>query len=176
QAALADEKTGLLRATAWQQLAGRELAKADRSGTPLAVLMVDLDHFKRVNDTHGHLAGDEVLRAVAAVLRTTTRRYDVVGRFGGEEFVLLLPETSAGEAEQVAQRISDSIRRLAVTAHTEHGATTIEGLTVSIGAAIYPHDGLQLEELLLAADVLLMTAKHGGRDQIKLARANRSVR
>ena len=92
-AARTDPKTGLLNATAWQREADAEVARALRMAAPLALLLVDVDHFKRVNDSHGHLVGDEVLRALAAELRQQVRESDVVGRFGGEEFTVLLPRT-----------------------------------------------------------------------------------
>ncbi len=94
-AARTDPKTGLLNATAWQREADAEVSRAQRSGVPLALLLVDVDHFKRVNDRHGHLIGDQVLRALAAELRQQVRESDVVGRFGGEEFTVLLPRTDA---------------------------------------------------------------------------------
>jgi diguanylate cyclase (GGDEF)-like protein len=92
-AARTDPKTGLLNATAWQREADAEVARAVRAGAPLALLLIDVDHFKRVNDGHGHLIGDEVLRALAAELRQQVRESDVVGRFGGEEFTVLPPPT-----------------------------------------------------------------------------------
>src|SRR6266704_5489895 len=92
-AARTDPKTGLLNATAWQREADAEVARAQRTNAPLALLLVDVDHFKRVNDSHGHLIGDEVLRALATELRQQVRESDVVGRFGGEEFTVLLPRT-----------------------------------------------------------------------------------
>src|SRR5580692_6576366 len=94
-AARTDPKTGLLNATAWQREADAEVTRALRAGLPLSLLLVDVDHFKRVNDSHGHLIGDDVLRALAAELRQQVRESDVVGRFGGEEFTVLLPRTDA---------------------------------------------------------------------------------
>jgi PleD family two-component response regulator len=101
-AARTDPKTGLLNATAWQREADTEVARAQRTGSPLALLLVDVDHFKRVNDSHGHLIGDEVLRALATELRQQARESDVVGRFGGEEFTVLLPRTDGAGAYGIA--------------------------------------------------------------------------
>lgn len=109
-AASRDSKTGVANATAWHEHAERELARAVRTGSPLSLLLLDLDHFKTVNDTYGHLAGDVVLRTVAQALAAEVRAYDVVadfgvGRFGGEEFVILLPDTEPPAAQHAAERI-----------------------------------------------------------------------
>src|SRR6201999_4197783 len=100
-----DSKTGLLNMRGWRESAVKELARADRTRAPVGVLMVDLDHFKQINDTWGHPAGDDMLLAVANVLRTETRPADVVGRFGGEEFVVLLPDADDEAAAAAADRI-----------------------------------------------------------------------
>ena len=99
---MTETKTGLLNATAWEQLAQRELARSRREKYDLAVLIIDLDRFKLVNDRFGHLVGDEVLKGIGRCLSAETRDYDTVGRFGGEEFVAVLPETSAADAVGVA--------------------------------------------------------------------------
>ena len=113
-AARTDQKTGLLNATAWQREADAEVVRARRANSPLALLLVDVDHFKRVNDNHGHLIGDEVLRALAAELRHQVRESDVVGRFGGEEFTVLLPRTDDADAHRIAERLRASAARLSV--------------------------------------------------------------
>lgn len=115
-AARTDPKTGLLNAAAWQREADTEIVRARRTGETLALLIIDIDHFKRVNDTHGHLVGDQVLIGVAATLRNQLRDYDVVGRFGGEEFVVLLPRADIAEARRVAERLRSRIGRMAVPA------------------------------------------------------------
>ena len=104
-AARTDPKTGLLNATAWQREADVEVARARRTSAPLSLLLVDVDHFKQVNDSHGHLIGDEVLRALATELRQQIRDSDVVGRFGGEEFTVLLPRTDGDGACRIAERL-----------------------------------------------------------------------
>ncbi len=162
-AARTDPKTGLLNAAAWQREADAEVARAVRSDTPLALLLVDVDHFKRVNDSHGHLIGDEVLRALAAELRQQVRESDVVGRFGGEEFTVLLPRTDGAGACGIAERLRTSAGRLSVAA----GDARIS-VTVSIGVAVLGRHGSDLFELLAAADVALYRAKDAGRDQVRV--------
>src|SRR5271166_6443512 len=162
-AARTDPKTGLLNATAWQREADAEVARALRTGTPLALLLVDVDHFKRVNDHHGHLIGDEVLRALATGLRQQVRESDVVGRFGGEEFTVLLPGTDDAGAYGIAERLRASATRLSVSA-----ADARIQVTVSIGVAVLGQHGHELFELLAAADVALYKAKDAGRDQVRV--------
>ncbi|MUN38783.1 diguanylate cyclase [Actinomadura sp. NEAU-AAG5] len=162
-AARTDAKTGLLNAAAWQREAATELARALRTHDPLAVLLIDIDHFKRVNDTHGHLIGDEVLVGVANTLDHQLRDYDLVGRFGGEEFVALLPGTDTVEACRVAERLRGRVRRLAVP--TEDGTVVV---TVSIGVSLYRTHGEDLIELMAAADLALYRAKASGRDRVCL--------
>jgi len=162
-AARTDPKTGLLNATAWQREADAEVARAQRTGSPLAVLLVDVDHFKRVNDSHGHLTGDEVLRALAAGLRQQVRESDVVGRFGGEEFTVLLPRTDGAGAYGIAERLRAGAATLSVAA-----ADARINVTVSIGVAVLGQHGDDLFELLAAADVALYRAKDAGRDQVRI--------
>jgi diguanylate cyclase (GGDEF)-like protein len=162
-AARTDPKTGLLNATAWQREADAEVARALRTGTPLALLLVDVDHFKRVNDNHGHLIGDEVLRALATELRQQVRESDVVGRFGGEEFTVLLPRTDDVGAYGIAERLRASAGRMNVSA-----ADARIRVTVSIGVAVLGQHGHDLFELLAAADVALYKAKDAGRDQVRV--------
>jgi diguanylate cyclase (GGDEF)-like protein len=167
-AARTDAKTGLLNAAAWQREADTELARAQRAGEPLALLLVDLDHFKRVNDTYGHLVGDQVLLGVAGTLCNQLRDYDIVGRFGGEEFVVLLPGTDTVEACRVAERLRSRVRRMAVPA--EDGSVTV---TISVGLSLLRTHGDDLIELLAAADLALYRAKESGRDRVCLPAAKR---
>lgn len=162
-AARTDPKTGLLNAAAWQREADTEIVRARRTGETLALLIVDIDHFKRVNDTHGHLVGDQVLAGVAAGLRAQLRDYDVVGRFGGEEFVILLPRADVAEASHVAERLRGRIGRMAMTA--DDALVTV---TISVGVAVMSLHGDDLIELLAAADLALYRAKELGRDRICL--------
>jgi diguanylate cyclase (GGDEF)-like protein len=170
QAARTDCKTGLLTAGFWREEADRELERARRLAEPLGVLMLDLDHFKSFNDRMGHLVGDQLLRAVADELRSETRPYDLVGRFGGEEFVILLPGVGSAQVEHIADRIRERISRLRVLVDGPHDQpTTVGGISISIGAAVRPDDGDDIEHLVLAADGALLAAKAAGRDRVRLA-------
>lgn len=163
-AATTDAKTGLLNAAAWQELAQRELVRAQRDGSPCAVLLLDLDHFKNVNDTLGHLAGDSALRAIGEALKRELRGYDAVARFGGEEFVVFLNDVSIDAAIQVADRTLSRIRGLVVAGSVAEGVHL--SLTGSIGVAAYPQHGEDLTDLLESADSALYAAKRAGRDQV----------
>lgn len=174
EVASTDAKTGLLNAAGWQMQSIRAARRARRSSTGAAVLMLDLDHFKAVNDAHGHLAGDDVLAAVAAALRSGVRAHDLVGRFGGEEFVVLLPDLPKGAAGRselvaVAERLRRQVARLEVVIDTAAGAQTIGGLSVSIGGASLPPDGADLDEVLRIADASLYAAKRAGRNCVRIA-------
>jgi ATP-binding cassette ChvD family protein len=160
-AARTDAKTGLLNAATWQREADAEIARALRRDEPVAVLLADIDHFKKVNDTHGHLAGDDVLRGLAGELRQQVRETDLVGRFGGEEFVVLLPNTTPEEACRIAERL----RRGAGVIQVLAGECTV-GVTISIGIAALGLHGRDLFELLAVADVALYRAKDTGRDKV----------
>lgn len=164
QAATTDRKTGLLNATSWRSLSERAFGKAQRYRTSVAVLMLDLDSFKRINDTHGHLVGDRVLQAVADTVRCQVRAYDLTGRFGGEEFVILLPDAAVDDAVSVAERICAAVRALRFGEEGEQLAEL--RVSVSIGVAQYPGVGQDLEELLLAADNAMFAAKQSGRDRV----------
>jgi diguanylate cyclase (GGDEF)-like protein len=160
-AAQSDPKTGLLNAVAWQRDAERWIRRARRLSVPAAILLVDIDRFKRVNDTYGHLAGDELLAATASTLGQHVRACDVLGRFGGEEFVAVLPGAGQQEACHIAERLRGRVRDIAVQAR---GATVT--VTVSIGVAALGVDGEDLFELLAAADAALYRAKKSGRDRV----------
>jgi diguanylate cyclase (GGDEF)-like protein len=160
-AARTDAKTGLLNATAWQREADTEIARAHRAGEALALLLCDVDHFKRVNDTYGHLIGDDVLRGLAAELRQQVRGSDVVGRFGGEEFVVLLPRADADEAFMIAERLRQRASVMGVFADSN-----VVSVTISIGVAVLGTHGRDLFELLAAADLALYRAKDAGRNQV----------
>jgi diguanylate cyclase (GGDEF)-like protein len=173
QRAATDGKTGLLNAAAWHEQAERALLRAHRQGGAAGVLILDLDHFKAVNDTYGHLAGDEVLLAVAEALRTEVREGDVVGRFGGEEFVVLLRDlelTGAGrrQLEAVAERIRERIAQLDVEVHTPDGPLTIAGLSTSVGGVFHLGRSSTLQQVLGAADAALYAAKREGRNLVRL--------
>ncbi|MPZ66142.1 MAG: diguanylate cyclase [Pseudonocardiaceae bacterium] len=165
-----DPKTGLANAVFWHEMASKELARSKRTGAPLGILMIDIDHFKALNDRHGHLAGDEVLKAVSRALQQEMRPYDLAGRFGGEEFVLLLPGVDSWEVGHIAERIRDRISGLAVPVVGLDGEPARLGsVRVSVGAAVCPADASELDRLLLVADTALLDAKQAGRNQVRLA-------
>jgi diguanylate cyclase (GGDEF)-like protein len=167
-AATIDTKTELLNASAWRLLAERELERAERQGTPTAVLVIDMDRFKQVNDVYGHLAGDTALKAVAEALADELRGYDAVGRFGGEEFVALLPGVGPHAAGRVGERIRRRIASLSVSVESRAGGTKVVTLTASIGIASAPAKQSRLDDLLRAADDALYTAKGDGRNAVRL--------
>jgi diguanylate cyclase (GGDEF)-like protein len=174
EVASTDAKTGLLNSAAWQAEAGRAVRRAQRANGAAAVLVLDLDHFKLVNDAHGHLAGDDVLAAVAEKLRSGVREGDLVGRFGGEEFVVLLADLPAGalgraEVQKVAERLRRLVAELDVPVCTPDGSLTISGLSVSVGGAAVPADGTTLDQVLKVADASLYAAKRGGRNLVRIA-------
>jgi diguanylate cyclase (GGDEF)-like protein len=174
EVASTDGKTGLLNSAAWQAEAARAVLRAQRARGTAAVLILDLDHFKLVNDAHGHLAGDDVLAAVATTLRGGVREGDLVGRFGGEEFVVLLADLPPGalgraEVRSVAERLRRMVAELEVPVCTPDGNLTIAGLSVSVGGASVPDDGTTLEQVLKVADASLYAAKRGGRNLVRIA-------
>ena len=168
RAAHTDSKTGLATAAWWHELASREVDRALRRGEEVSVLLADLDHFKRVNDTWGHLAGDAVLAAVAGELSGNLRTYDVAGRFGGEEFVVLLPGTGPSGAVVVAERLRGRVAALRVAVPAgDSGRGALAGqVTVSIGIAALPGQAQDLTGLLARADLALYAAKQRGRDLV----------
>ncbi|MGE3285387.1 MAG: GGDEF domain-containing protein [Pseudonocardia sp.] len=174
EAVRTDGKTGLRTAAAWHALAVRELRRCERGGFTAGVLVLDLDHFKAVNDVYGHLAGDDVLAAVGAALRAEVRDHDLVGRFGGEEFVVLLPDLPQGgdansDVRAIAERIRRRIASLMISVATPDGPCSIRHLTVSIGGALYPEEGGSVQQLLAAADAAVYAAKRDGRNRVRMA-------
>ncbi len=167
-AAVTDEKTGLLNTAGWHDSAVREHARALRRGTGsrFAVLMIDLDHFKKINDTYGHLTGDDVLAAVAVAISGSVRQGDTVGRFGGEEFVVLLPGIGHGDVLAIAERVRVAVGELDVVISTGGGTVRVSGLSVSIGVACHPGSGHALDDVLRAADAALYRAKEAGRNRV----------
>lgn len=167
QAATVDAKTELLNVSAWRQLAQRELTRADRQRTSTAVLVIDMDRFKQINDTYGHLAGDTALKTVAEVLADELREYDAVGRFGGEEFVALLPAADVTVARQVAERLRRRIESTGIAVQGRDGPHELH-VTASVGVASGP-GGAELDDLLHAADTALYAAKDAGRNAVRVA-------
>lgn len=163
-AARIDSKTGLLNAVTWEREASNEVARARRTGTSLAVLLLDLDMFKQVNDVHGHLVGDRMLRTVSDALRGQLREYDIIGRFGGEEFAILLPQTDARQAQLAAERL----RRCVAAAGVALDDGTVVTVTASIGLTLFTGGAADVPDLLAAADVALYDAKREGRNRVVL--------
>ncbi|MBC8040269.1 MAG: diguanylate cyclase [Opitutaceae bacterium] len=160
-----DALTGLLNRRAFDALLAEEVDRARRLGHPLTLVILDLDHFKTINDTHGHAAGDTVLAAAARVFEAEVRSIDRVARIGGEEFAVLLMETGAEEGLAVAQRLVDAVR--ARTVSLAAGGSL--AFTASAGVAALPAYGESAAALLAAADKALYAAKHAGRDRAVLA-------
>jgi two-component system, cell cycle response regulator len=156
-----DRLTGLLTRESLYLALEMELQRSRRYGLPLAVLMMDLDHFKAVNDTHGHLMGSHVLAEVGRLIRESIRTEDVAARFGGEEFIAYLPERRADEALRAAERIRRTIEKEPLT---HDGVTT--GVTISIGVATFPEHGGDIESLIGRADKALYRAKESGRNRV----------
>jgi diguanylate cyclase (GGDEF)-like protein len=140
----------------------RETARSQQDGKPLALAMLDIDHFKGINDSHGHEAGDAVLRGLGRILRETTRASDIIGRFGGEEFLMLMPGVTAEVAAQRAQQVLDAVHRMQVTLPS----AVLDGVTLSTGLAVMPVHVANGEDLLAAADAALYEAKREGRNRV----------
>lgn len=169
-----DPKTAIANSTSWFDGAARELRRTQRGGTLLGVLVLDLDHFKRVNDEHGHLTGDVVLRAVARLLVDEVREQDLVGRVGGEEFAVALPGVAGlPELVRVAERLRLRVQdlRVPVPAGTDRSGrdVVVGGLGASVGAALSTVPGSTVDALLLAADTACYAAKAAGRNRVQVA-------
>lgn len=162
-----DDLTGLLTKRSLYQELERELGRSARYQHPLSVLMMDLDHFKMVNDTHGHQAGSHVLAEVGRIIRETIREPDVAGRYGGEEFIACLPETDKGRAIKAAERVRVSVEQEAFQPEGPDGATI--HITISIGVSSYPEEGSDLDGLVRAADRALYRCKAEGRNRVLAA-------
>jgi diguanylate cyclase (GGDEF)-like protein len=174
-----DSKTGLLNAGTWEREAASEVARAVRTRSPLALILIDIDHFKMVNDLHGHLAGDKALRAIAHVFRIFLRDYDLAGRFGGEEFAVLLPQTSAADARHIAERVRLHIAETPIRISDDPAAVPVR-ITVSMGVAALGQTwerttGSQLTDLLAGADGALYRAKNAGRNHVVMVTDTETV-
>lgn len=157
-----DPLTGLFNRTFFFAVVEREIARSDRSGRGFCLLMIDLDDLKVVNDRFGHVVGDRLLEAVGRVIGTRIRRIDTAARYGGDEFVVLLPETDLSGGLVLAEKIRQGAASLAIP--TPDGSAIRASL--SIGVAAYPTDGATADELLIAADQAMYASKRGGRDRV----------
>ena len=155
--AATDGLTGVANRYTFQNTLEREIERAARAGDDVALAMLDIDHFKRLNDAYGHQAGDEVLRRVAQQLSEASRTYDTVARYGGEEFALVLPTTDRAEAREIVERLR---RQIAAAAGKPR-------VTISAGLALFPTDATNADELVAAADEALYESKRAGRNRVK---------
>ena len=160
--AIRDPLTGLFNRRFMQEALTQEVMKAKRTSRPLAVVMFDLDHFKHLNDAFGHDAGDEALRRLSLLLKTTIRGSDIACRYGGEEFTLILPEASLTDASLRMEQLRQNLKALTI----RHQGKSIGQLSGSFGVAIYPNHGSTGEALLKSADEALYRAKQAGRDRV----------
>jgi diguanylate cyclase (GGDEF)-like protein len=160
-----DPLTGLYNRRYLAEMMEREIRRAVRAEQSLDVLMLDLDHFKKFNDTYGHDAGDTVLREAASFLTRCIRVEDIICRYGGEEFVVILPTADLNAAQTRAERIRSKMRELAVL----HQGQSLGMITVSVGVAALPQHGTSPKALLEAADAALYRAKREGRDRVVIA-------
>jgi len=160
-----DPLTSLYNRRFFDESLKRELARAQRSRSACAVVMIDLDHFKRVNDTYGHDGGDLVLQAASRIILQRVRASDVACRYGGEELVLMLPDCEAAEAARCAEAIRVSLTGIVI----QHAGKTISGISASFGVAQWPGHGSGEQDLLQAADRALYAAKKGGRNRVVMA-------
>ena len=165
QQAIRDPLTGLFNRRYLEEPLERELERAVRRNSEVAVLMLDVDHFKAFNDSHGHQAGDVLLRELGALLRANVRGEDIPCRFGGEEFALILPDASLESAAQRAESLRIAVRAMAVPWQ----GSTLGPVSISVGVAAYPDHGAQGAAVLGAADRALYSAKRSGRDRVELA-------
>lgn len=165
-----DPLTGMFNRRYMEETLARELARAKRRDSPLGIVVVDLDHFKKVNDTYGHSTGDSVLQSAAQYLKAAIRASDIACRYGGEEFVLILPDCTKEAATAKAQELRERLKQL----HIQDGAQQVQ-VTASLGVAAFPADGLDAQGLFQAADSALYEAKRAGRDRV-VASAARSPR
>lgn len=162
----ADYLTGVYNRRFFMESAEQELARCQRYGQPLSLLMLDADHFKQINDHHGHHAGDDALKQLASTCLAQLRQVDILGRIGGEEFAILLPATATAQACQVAERIRQAIAGQHLASHQGD-----YGMTISIGISSY-RTGDELNSLLRRADAALYQAKEGGRNRVVASQAS----
>ena len=158
-----DPLTGLANRREYETLFMHEIHRARRSGTPLAACILDLDHFKRVNDTYGHAAGDAVLRNTAQLLKQKLRTMDIIGRLGGEEFIILLPETTIDQAAAIGTRLLEALAEMEI----DVGKTTIR-VTATIGISGLIDEDETFNTIIARADEALYRGKNAGRNRVEI--------
>jgi diguanylate cyclase (GGDEF)-like protein len=163
--AIRDPLTAMFNRRYFEETATRELLRAGENGSPVGIIMIDVDHFKRFNDSHGHDAGDAVLQRVGLTLQSHTRVEDVICRYGGEEFVMLLPGLPADAIVRRAEELRECMNELSVRFHGE----TLGRITISCGISVFPDQGRMCAELIDAADQALYRAKQAGRNRVEVA-------
>ncbi len=167
--AISDPLTGLYNRRYLGEFLSRELVRARRSATPVAVVLIDLDRFKRINDTFGHEAGDRVLTAVGVLLKSKVRGSDIACRYGGEEFVLIMPQAGVDAANKRAEDIRSAVAALELN----HGGKSLGRLTASFGIGLFPDHAGDIDSLLRVADVALYAAKGAGRNRVIIGSAEK---
>ncbi|HSG04935.1 MAG TPA: GGDEF domain-containing protein, partial [Nitrospiria bacterium] len=160
---ITDSMTGLLNRRYFQERISEEMERSRRHSLPLSLIMIDVDDFKGINDAHGHLIGDEVLKIASRSIRNSIRAIDVAARYGGEEFTVILPQTSKADAFTIAERICSEVRQLDFPfIQSDHKME----LSVSVGLATFPEDTENLEDLIRNADIALYNAKSQGKNRV----------
>jgi diguanylate cyclase (GGDEF)-like protein len=161
---ICDSLTGLFNRRYMEESLDREFSRANRGKTCVAIVMIDLDHFKRFNDTFGHQAGDTLLLAVGDLLKRNTRGQDIACRYGGEEFALVLTDSSLDGAFKRAEILRQQVKQLSV----EYEGQLLGAISVSMGVALFPDHGTTMRDVLRASDQALYTAKREGRDRVSM--------
>jgi diguanylate cyclase (GGDEF)-like protein/PAS domain S-box-containing protein len=169
QLALTDYLTNLSNRRYFMQRGAEEFKRAQRNNQPLALMMLDIDEFKKVNDSYGHEAGDQALQQVAAVMKSSLREIDLLGRLGGEEFAVLLPDTSEQDAVVLAERVRQSIANMSFETP---GQVLSNPITISIGVAVISDEMSSIDDLLRKADAALYRAKQSGRNRVVVDQGN----
>jgi diguanylate cyclase (GGDEF)-like protein/PAS domain S-box-containing protein len=160
-----DPLTGLFNRRFLEGYLNQETIRSARGKESFGLLMIDVDHFKEFNDTFGHEAGDEVLRAVGGTVTASIRSGDVACRFGGEEFVVILPDAGLDSSRIRAEAVREAVGGMSIS----YRGQQLRSITISLGVAIFPDHGLRSEDLIRAADQALYRAKHGGRNRVQMA-------
>jgi diguanylate cyclase (GGDEF)-like protein len=164
--AIRDPLTGLYNRRYLYETMGRELARAQREKYLISFMMIDIDHFKQVNDTYGHAAGDKALVILADLLRTHTRLGDIACRYGGEEFLVIMPQVGEVDAKRRAEEIRHNLNSMQI----DYDGAQLSA-TISIGVAFYPRDGYDSDTVIRAADIALYKAKQAGRNCVRVWKA-----